>query len=57
VSRAQSRSVGAQGRLGLSVAIACEYGDSTTFVAVRAEEPDDPILPRPSYRDKWRRRW
>jgi hypothetical protein len=32
-------------------------GDSSTFVAVRAEEPDDPIPPPPSYRDKWRRRW
>ena len=30
-------------------------GDSSTFVAVRAEEPDDPIPPPPSYRDKWRR--
>jgi hypothetical protein len=32
-------------------------GDSSTFVAVRAEEPDEPIPPPPSYRDKWRRRW
>ena len=32
-------------------------GDSSTFVAVSAEEPDDPIPPPPSYRDKWRKRW
>jgi hypothetical protein len=30
-------------------------GDSSTFVAERAEEPDEPIPPPPSYRDKWRR--
>ena len=30
-------------------------GDDSTFVAVRAEEPDEPIPPLPSYRDKWRR--
>ena len=27
------------------------------YVAVRAEEPDEPIPPPPSYRDKWRKRW
>jgi len=27
-------------------------GDSSTFIAVRTEEPDDPIPPPPSYRDK-----
>jgi hypothetical protein len=32
-------------------------GDSSTFVAVRAEKPDEPIPTPPSYRDKWRRRW
>lgn len=32
-------------------------GDSSTFIAERAEEPRDPIPPPPSYRDKWRRRW
>jgi hypothetical protein len=32
-------------------------GDSSTFIAVRAEEPDEPIPPPPSYRDKRRRRW
>jgi hypothetical protein len=31
-------------------------GDASTFVAVRAEEPDEPIQDPPSYRDKWRRR-
>ena len=28
--------------------------DGTTFVAERAEEPDEPIEDPPSYRDKWR---
>jgi hypothetical protein len=32
-------------------------GDQSTFIAERAEEPDDPIPDPPSYRDKWRRRW
>ena len=32
-------------------------GDSSRFIAVRAEEPDEPIPPPPSYRDKWSRRW
>jgi hypothetical protein len=31
-------------------------GDSSTFVAVRTVEPDEPIDEPPSYRDKWRRR-
>jgi hypothetical protein len=31
--------------------------DSSSFVAIRAEEPDEPIPPPPSYRDKWRGRW
>src|SRR6266496_1599437 len=30
-------------------------GDASTFVAERAEEPDEPIPDPPSYRDKWRR--
>ena len=30
-------------------------GDSSRFIAVRAEEPDEPIQQPPSYRDKWRR--
>ncbi len=32
-------------------------GDSSRFVAVRAEEPHQPIPDPPSYRDKWGRRW
>lgn len=32
-------------------------GDSSTFVAVRAEEAAEPIPLPPSYRDKWSRRW
>jgi hypothetical protein len=32
-------------------------GDESTFVAERAEQPDEPIPAPPSYRDKWRRRW
>jgi len=31
--------------------------DSSTFVAVRSSEPDEPIPAPPSYRDKWRKRW
>jgi hypothetical protein len=31
-------------------------GDESTFIAARAEEPDEPIPDPPSYRDKWRRR-
>ncbi len=31
-------------------------GDESTFLAERAEEPDDPIEDPPPYRDKWRRR-
>lgn len=30
-------------------------GDSSALVAVRTEEPDEPIPPPPSYREKWRR--
>ena len=43
------------GRLKGSIRI--KDGDSSTFVAVRTEEPDEPIEEPPSYRDKWRRRW
>lgn len=32
-------------------------GDSSTFIAVRADEPNEPIQDPPSYRDKWRSRW
>ena len=34
-----------------------KQGDDSTFIAERAEEPDEPIPDPPSYRDKWRRRW
>jgi len=34
-----------------------KHGDESTFVAERAEGPDEPIPQPPSYRDKWRRRW
>ena len=30
-------------------------GDSSKFIAVHTEEPDEPIPQPPSYRDKWRR--
>jgi len=32
-------------------------GDSSSFIAERADAPDEPIPAPPSYRDKWRRRW
>ncbi len=37
-------------------AIKFKDGDSSTFIAVRSTEPDNPIQDPPSYRDKWRRR-
>lgn len=43
------------GRLVGSIRI--KDGDSSTFVAVRTEEPAEPIERPPSYRDKWRKRW
>lgn len=48
-------SLGKDGRLKGSIRI--KDGDSSTFVAVRTEQPDEPIEEPPSYRDKWRRRW
>lgn len=47
--------LGKDGRLKGSIRI--KDGDSSTFVAVRTEEPDQPIEEPPSYRDKWRQRW
>lgn len=47
--------LGKGGRLNGVIRI--KGGDSSTFVAVRAEEPDEPIAHPPSYRDKWRGRW
>jgi len=43
------------GRLAGRIRI--KAGDESTFIAERAEEPEDPIPDPPSYRDKWRRRW
>lgn len=37
--------------------IKIKQGDESTFVAERADEPDEMIPDPPSYRDKWRRRW
>lgn len=45
--------LGKDGRLGGEIRI--KDGDSSTFVAEKAEEPDEPIPDPPSYRDKWRR--
>ena len=50
-----SARVNKDGRLKGTIRI--KDGDSSTFTAVRAEEPDEPIPDPPSYRDKWRRRW
>ena len=47
--------VGKDGRLKGKIRI--KDSDDSTFTAVRAEEPDEPIPEPPSYRDKWRRRW
>jgi hypothetical protein len=44
----------------LSGHIRIKEGDQSSFVAERAEEPDEPIPNPPSHRDKWgrgRRRW
>lgn len=42
------------GRLAGKIRI--KNGDDSTFTAERASEPEEPIEPPPSYRDKWRRR-
>jgi hypothetical protein len=47
--------LGKDGRLKGSIRI--KDGDTSTFVAVPTDEPDESIPPPPSYRDKWRRRW
>ena len=41
----------------LSGKLKIKGGDESTFIAERADEPDDPIADPPSYRDKWRKRW
>ena len=40
----------------LSGRIRIKDGDESTFIAERADEPDEPIPYPPSYRNKWRRR-
>jgi len=47
--------LGRDGRLRGAIKI--KDGDSSTFIAVRATEPDEAIQDPPSYRDKWKRRW
>jgi hypothetical protein len=47
--------LGKDGRLKGTIRI--KDGDSSTFIAERAEAPAEPIPDPPSYRDKWRRRW
>lgn len=47
--------LGKDGRLKGTIRI--KDSDSSTFIAERAEEPEEPIPDPPSYRDKWRRRW
>jgi hypothetical protein len=39
----------------LTGTIKIKDGDESTFVAVRAEQPSEPIPAPPSYRQKWRR--
>ncbi len=39
----------------LSGTIRIKDGDSSSFLAERADEPDEPIPDPPSYRDKWGR--
>jgi len=41
----------------LSGKIKIKHGDESTFLAVRAQAPVEPIPDPPSYNDKWRRRW
>ncbi|HBB18042.1 MAG: hypothetical protein A3J94_16270 [Syntrophus sp. RIFOXYC2_FULL_54_9] len=41
----------------LSGKIKIKNGDESSFIAERAEEPEETIPAPPSYRDKWRRRW
>ncbi len=52
VSGTGSVRLGKDGRLKGQIKI--KDGDASTFVAERAEEPEQPIPNPPSYRDKWR---
>jgi len=47
--------IGSDGRLHGHIKI--RNGDDSTFLAERADPPDEPIPDPPRYRDKWRRRW
>ena len=55
MSGSGSARLGKDGRVRGQIRI--KNGDGSTFIAVRAEEPERPIPDPPSYRDKWRRRW
>ncbi len=55
VSGTGTAAVGRDGKLRGRIRI--RDGDASTFVAERAEAPDELIADPPSYRDKWRRRW
>lgn len=56
MSGSGSARVGGDGKLRGKFRI--KDGDNSTFVAERAEPPEQPIPDPPSYRDKWRqRRW
>lgn len=37
--------------------IKIKNGDESSFVAERAEEPEEPLPDPPSYRNKWRHTW
>lgn len=54
VSGTGSAKLDEDGRLRGRIEI--ENGDESTFLAERAEPPDEPIPDPPSYHDKWRRR-
>jgi hypothetical protein len=55
VSGTGSAKLRSDGRLTGRIKI--KGGDESTFIAERAEQPDEPIPDPPSYHDKWRRRW
>lgn len=54
VSGTGSVRLGNDGRLKGRIKI--KDGDDSTFIAERAEKPEQPIQDPPSYRDKWARR-